>query len=667
MTAATSRPVRLWLLLAAVAAMAACSGGGGDGGAPGGDPGGNPALGTLRVESSSLTFTAMTTSHSPPYQTVRATVTGVTSKTLYIKVAATGPAISSIANVFVTSTTGGQADVFPGSASALGPGVHTGTIQVWACTSGPDCTSGNLAGSPQTIAVTYTVYGVVTSISSASYAIGNTPAPADSVRELTVKGTPGETWSASSDAGWLSLSSTSGTGDATTPVTASLVPGLVDAMPNGAYTAAISFVPARGQTVRIPVTLSIARTQLDHVAPVIATSGAPADVILRGQNLDQVTAEWLSFGDTAAAAFQVVSSSEIRATHPALAAGSYPVRLQTNLGTAFSLATLVVVDAPSYGAAFLPYPTAAAWYFMDLAYDPQRRALLVGAQEGYDRKLLRYGYTDGVGWSAATVTPFPGLAALAWSADGQRLLVGSGSGITEVDPATLAAVGTTRVNGEYASALAVTNDGEVLVWTHDPRSAGESRFYRCSLRDQTWTSYPEPYLAWVSLGTSGDGSRVVLGGESRYLPQLHRYDASTHAFSSLGQRTYGRTVIAVDRTGSRTLMGSNGTTLSTGTYQVFDADLALLGSLPATSRAAVVHPDGTRAYTYEPSGSEGKLRVFDLTQTIAGAFPELGTAVTLAGNPEAQAYEVKMVISPDGGTIFLAGDDAIVVEPTPRR
>jgi hypothetical protein len=37
----------------------------------------------------------------------------------------------------------------------------------------------------------------------------------------------------------------------------------------------------------------------------------------------------------------------------------------------------------------------------------------------------------------------------------------------------------------------------------------------------------------------------------------------------------------------------------------------------------------------------------------------------MAANPDATASGVRMVMSPDGGTIFLAGADAIVVQPVP--
>jgi hypothetical protein len=62
------------------------------------------------------------------------------------------------------------------------------------------------------------------------------------------------------------------------------------------------------------------------------------------------------------------------------------------------------------------------------------------------------------------------------------------------------------------------------------------------------------------------------------------------------------------------------------------------------------------------------VRVFDLTSPPSGQamFPEILPAITPSASPSANlSNPVKMVITPDGGTMFIAGDQQIIVLPAP--
>jgi hypothetical protein len=83
-----------------------------------------------------------------------------------------------------------------------------------------------------------------------------------------------------------------------------------------------------------------------------------------------------------------------------------------------------------------------------------------------------------------------------------------------------------------------------------------------------------------------------------------------------------------------------------------------MGTIPFAN-TVVVSPNGTRAYTY----SSGTVRTYDLTTPpVLGAFSEIGIGTATPGNP---GLGTVMTISPDGGTLFIAGDAAIVVMPAP--
>jgi hypothetical protein len=95
---------------------------------------------------------------------------------------------------------------------------------------------------------------------------------------------------------------------------------------------------------------------------------------------------------------------------------------------------------------------------------------------------------------------------------------------------------------------------------------------------------------------------------------------------------------------------------------VYDASFAVLGRLPVGLNGFVVKPDGSAAYGYYPGSTS--VRKFDLTQPPDGngVFPEggSGTVITSPGTSS-----TAMTMSPDGATLFLAGDQSVIVLSVP--
>jgi hypothetical protein len=644
-------------------ALASCGGGGG-GGEGGG--GGGGSSGTLTLSTNTLTFSATGTSATPSGQIVTATVTGASGGTLVVRVVATGPAVGSISGVTITGPTSGRATVFPASASALGVGTFASTITVTACLNDVNC-SGPVIGTPQTINVTYTIPGVASSVASLSYSLGNTPLPGDFSRQLNVTGYPTQNWSVASNLPWLTPTPPNGSAASSVQVTAPLDQTQVGLLNNGTYTGSVTLTPTSGDAVTIPVSLTIARTQVNYVAPYIATTNTSNEVIIRGENLDQVTISGVTFGGNSATAFNRVSATEIHATHPVLTpAGPYPVQLQTNLPSVRSLATLVAVDPPTFPGT-LAYPNATAKRVIDLAYDAERKALLVGIvypSLGLGaNELVRYVFTTG--WDAGTTKAFPNLSGLALSTDGQQLLLGSELpvtselAITQINPLTLASGTVTTAGriGETFQGLGVTNDGFVVVAAHE--DGGFAPAFRYSIRNPGFTTLTG--VGFQGFGffrangaASADGSRVVMGSVLDF-QDLWVYDASTETASdtSVGKDAIS---LSLSRTGSRLLL--NGTALYDGAFVLQG------GALPATTLASVLSSDGTHAYSYD---SDGKVHAFDLAGTpVAGIYPESATAVAVSDpGPGINGSDMRMLITPDGGTLFLAGSTQVVIVPTP--
>jgi hypothetical protein len=647
--------------------LTACGGGGGSGG-------GGGTAGTISIATRALTFHLDSLSSStPPPQSISATVTGVTAPTLYLVVRVTGSAVSSVSNFTITGTTSGQAMVYPQGQAALGAGTFSSTITVIACTTDPNCSSTQLNGSPVTIDVTYTIDGLKSSATNLGYTIGNaTPTSADLTSTFNVMGYPVQSFTAATDVPWLSVTPASASTSASTSITGTLVPAELDKLDGGQYTANVTMTPTSGDPVVVLVTLSVTRTQVNYASPYAELSGAQGDVIIRGENFNLIHPTAIQFGSTAAISFTVVSDTEIHATHPPLAAGTYTVHVVNTEGIDRTRAQLVVADAQAHAAAALAYPSAGPQYPLDMVYDAGRGALLVALvhnnQGANATELDRYTYATGTTtWSSASSTLLPWIGAMALSADGAKLLVGTqdpnssfDSNINELDPMTLATQLTTPVqNFGPPTHIAVVNDGRAILTGGS--DAIEPIMSYSELRPQVVPLDPHlngpTYVYNGVVAASGDGSTATItdGLEGAIM----QWNASTEQLSGAQSSTIYYWA-NLSRDGSRSLVGGSG-----GATQVYDATLNPIGTLPSTTLVGVLAPSGQRAYTYDINGT---VRVFDLTTPPGGQtmFPEILPAITPSASPSTnQNNPRKMVITPDGGTVFIAGDQQIIVLPVP--
>jgi hypothetical protein len=519
-------------------------------------------------------------------------------------------------------------------------------------------------GNVTDIPVSYVVRkALLPSPNSLSYTIGNTPLPVDMTKQVSVDAFPGVTWTAASSATWLSITPASGgSGES---LSASLVQAEVDAKNNGRYTAIITLTPSVGSVETIPVTLTVARTQVNYLAPYIAIANTQNEVVIRGDNLDQVTITDVKFGTTAAPSFNLLSGTEIRAIHPNLAPGSYAVQLETNLGVARSLANnLVAVAAQSYAAATIAYPNATAKQPLDIIYDAERQSLLVGVTyptPGSSGNVFRYPFT-GSAWAttpaSVSVTNFRDLAL---SLDGKQLLALDDVAVQQVDPTDLTTGVTTPAVlfqvGLFFKGLAVANDGNAVLSSGFARG-GASYIWSYLVRDPKITIISSISLVFGTPGASADGSRVVFTEGDPQFPNLNIAQYKS-ADSSLSFANF-----SVAQNGVRPKLDRKASRIVLNGYIVLDSDYHVVGNLPevalGTTAAVAVSPDGTRAHQYL-SGTV--VHTYDLTVTPTGAtFPEIGSGTVLPSDPGSNPV---MTVSPDGGTLFIAGSDGIVVVPVP--
>jgi hypothetical protein len=412
---------------------------------------------------------------------------------------------------------------------------------------------------------------------------------------------------------------------------------------------------AAGDTSTVAVNYQVSPV-VDLVTPYVATAGVPDVVALRGLGFRAFNTQTVRFGDTAATAIAInTTGTEVRATYPALPAGTYTVRVEAtdHQGPIPSTATLVVVDPIGSPPTILQYPTSAT-VLRNLIYDAERRALFV-VTDAAGGSIVRYTYAGGA-WGAP-VEVAGGFRDVALSIDGTMLYAITSTTLVPIDPVTLA-LGTaitapSLATNAYLKNIVVGNDNVGLITTGiDASTATASYLYT-------------PRTAALILGGTliNNGTPTMSGlGANAYIIQgdptltadviVYKYATASNAL--------GTSVISLRQNTVAPVYARNENRVVLNGQRVYDANDALLGTLPASTVAVALKPDGTRAYAFDTTA--GGILTYDISvDRDEAAYVALGpvTPLTDPGNVP------RMIISPDGGTLFLAGNGRVVVVPTP--
>jgi hypothetical protein len=413
---------------------------------------------------------------------------------------------------------------------------------------------------------------------------------------------------------------------------------------------------AAGNTQTITVRYQVAPV-IQSIAPYVGFESISGEAIVRGVGFQAFNTQGVRLGQTAATEFSIASDTDLRVTYPALPAGTYEVQIDLPefQGTLQSSARLVIVPPTSYTAEALAYPTANPTV-QRIVYDTERSAILVAAQDG---TLMRFAYANGA-WTAPTTTSVASLQDISLSTQGDTLLVLTSSNLVVADPVTLATIETISTteldSGVSFKNIATTNEDRAFITTEQSTSGNTNVFlYNGRTRTLVETSQ---VLNNSTPAASGQGSSVlfVQGHPSlNSAPPVYLFSTVNAQFQTLGT-TINQNAIppVVDRRAQRAVL--NGARVH-GTTDTASFDL--LGTLPAGTLGAAINPEGTRVYTYEAGG----IQTFDVSVDRDGAaYTALGAATAVPGDPGAN---LKMTISPDGRTLFLAGSTQLIVVPTP--
>jgi hypothetical protein len=639
--------VRFGLLLAVGGLLSACGGGGGgDGG------GGNDA--TYSLSTSTVTFSAIQGAAAPASRIV---TVNVTNGTVFI---GTSQSANGFVHVFqLTGPNTGEIAITPDTPASAG--TFGGTITVRGCSTA-NCSGGDVSGSPKVINVIYTVspLSVLSSTPAAVDFLTSTGvAPASKSVALGLSTGPGIFSSSivynSGSSGWLVVTP-SGVVPGTATISVSPVP------PAGTHTATATFT-AGGVSTAVPVTITVKDPTANFVSPYVATSGA-GDVIIRGYGFSAVTTGLQVFFDTnLATSATVVSDTEIRASYSGLTVGSYPITVRNGSLTLPSRAELklVVVNPPNFGA----FSVARNAGVSRLIYDAERRAIYLTGDG-----IERYGF-NGTSWIKTALGLGFSLNFITLAPDGSELISANISRIARIDPVTFFplslenAVSLVGSGSVYLADIAFANDGTAIGAINLP-TLGNPSLYRYDMLTRQFdvlsTLSATSDLGRRIVSASGDGSRLVLPfNDSSASRNIVLYAAGDRSQTEVSAVTSSTTQASQSRTGSRVILTSFDSMPSQVTT-VYDNSFNILGTLPNDLQGVVISPDGSKAYAY--FSATGTIRKFDLNAPDgSGGFTEIGTG-TLVGSVPGTGFQ-QMALSPDGGSLFMAGNQSFIVMPAP--
>lgn len=450
----------------------------------------------------------------------------------------------------------------------------------------------------------------------------------------------------------------------------SVVPAVPSSLSAGSFTGSITITAClndsscqtgqlSGSPKTIPVTYVVA-SQVDGntVTPRVVPANTAGTVILRGGGFTGATS--VNFGSTTASSLTVVSDSEIDASYPALAAGSYPVTI--NSGNISFSASMLAVSPPAFTATAIPYPSGDLLIYPnspEIEYDAQRTALFILLPGGNSTNptLVRYGF-DGSAWGSPTQISMAGLQQVHLSPDGSHLLAlvmpdSTDTSMVELDPVTLSqtkvttvANPTVPVSGTVPCGFAIANDGNAVV----EFALGDNGFaFGTSSRSFTLMSTD----GTCDPVASGNGAVVALGGTN--------YLASSGTFTQHGGAQTDSEATSDFVGDTFVYYGS----VEDGAGQFLGYTQGLVGQ--------IINSPGTRVYgiTLDPNFGVPILETFDLTVPPSGnppLFPQLGTAITLPNSCSSSGCSggfYALATTPDGSVLFIAGPDGIIVQPLP--
>jgi hypothetical protein len=603
------------------------------------------------AQTASVTFTAAEGSSGPSQASAYMDWTS----DVYVTTSQTGPMFSHWLNDHGTNGNLVIAPAWPAQA-----GTFVGTITINGCSRATLGACDHVVNSPKTINVTYTVLGVSVTPQQLTFSSTGTNPQSQTATLTASAGAPAYTWEVSyspSGATWLEVVPSGGTADLSAGAQALQFNVNAAGLAAGVYSATVRFTTASNYSVRVPVTLIVGSPSVNFVSPYVVPAGSGGNVIIRGRGFSALNPDGLAvqFNSTPATSATIVSDTEIRASYPALAAGSYAISVSSGGTSIPSRAALkLAVIAPRTSVLTTIARPASAGPPASLIYDAERNALLF--TDASNGRVLRYALS-GSGDAAAD---FSSVGRLALSPDGTELIKATYAQLVRLDPVTLAVLSSVDLRASLSGrSLAFANDGG-LIGACSLIEGGTLCRYDMLAQAVSALSF-QSHMGTRHAFASADGNTVVLAYFSSDAAdsRVYVYDASSGALSARSPTTIASFPQTYAGAGSTSANGSPTILYNAGSptrIALYDAQFNVLGALPDGAAPFVISPDGSSAYAYNAAG--GSVLKFGIS---GGGAAETGRSVVAP--PGTQMTE--MTISPDGGTLFLAGTTSVVIAPAP--
>lgn len=571
----------------------------------------------------------------------------------------------------VTSGANGAVSV-TASAANLRPGVYQANLVL----------SGGADVLPVTVPVTLNVLAAdwnVSGTSTITVDAASTSSVLTGQISIDVPNLPVQAWQASSNAGWLQLSRTSGslrTDKLGVTVNVAEMLKLANYRTHTAYIT-LSLASGKIAVTKFSVTLNKKLPELSYISPHTRLAGEAGNYIVRGRGFDAITnlSQVLRATGVTPASIVRVNDTQLELSLPATQSDT-SFTLSSNLGDTAGTVTLKTVTQPAIAYAAV----AAQGSKGGLVFDPEHQAVFtVNKTLG---SLMRFS-RSGSSWAVSSV-PVTGADAVAISPDGKSLIVTVTTGLIKLfDPATLAEKGSFKAGGVYGETLnslpriAVRNDGKVLFAGSSGTEEGSGYMAYFDLVSQSFGNIGGAYaFGWAV--ASGDGAHINIVQSSSYSPQPPM--VSMDSSDLVAKVAPGGLNFWYE--GAQSLRGER---FAEGTYRVWDRDFNIVGKvvIPDTAyfgRTPVFSPDGKRLYVmaydssglYEGTTSKPRVYVFDSSTRMVTStdLPLLGffelqdypTCTSSAYGCETRALGT---ISPDGKTLFFLGDAGLISAPIP--
>jgi len=503
------------------------------------------------------------------------------------------------------------------------------------------------------------------------YVVDNSTVPGQVQKTLTIgtnyaPGTGGTLgWQATANVPWLSLSTMAGDTANQNQIVVSLIAEKIERLPAGQYQGQIVITPTTaGLTpIRIFVSLDMQLPLVESVAPYVARAGESAMVYIRGSGLARLPGSVL-FGNAPATTAIRDGDTQIRATHPPLAAGTYPVDVGIGanaLGLNRNRATLVVLEQTTLPATAIA-SAGAKWA---VVYDDERRAIYASDVDNNEIKRYRW---NGSGWDADALA-IATLRDISLFSGGRQLLALSDDSVVHIDLASFQISEThdsplagTQPNTKALVSLAVGNSGEVIVVRgndsgFDTNVAFGTFHYDTALGLFSEEFFPSFFFANGYARASGDGSRIVA---STVLPftvtgpspgYVYTYDTFTRSASRIEPGPMTARAVSASRDGTKFIVNVTDVRNATSLVGRLNAGEFLI--------ASQISPDGTRAYAF---GESGTLYTFNLNAPIGAGFAQIGGGIAFAN---LDVGTLVMTTSADGQVVFVATSNRVIVQPVP--